>query len=342
MSETFTNPEKFARERFGPAATLEHLAGDASHRQYYRVSPEGESSRVLLFETGPFEAHHDFFLLMAAFLERGGFPVPRVLESHPERGVVVLEDLGSVSLQAHLAGADPAEWRRRYEEAVDLLIRLQQVGSAALEPWVPAYHYGLDGVRFRREMDYFEEHYVRGLLSEPSAMDGAELRRGLQELADRAGRPGDRVLCHRDFHSRNLMLSSRDSGDEPQLVMIDFQDARLGPRTYDLASLLEDAYVDVSEELVSAMKARFVAALPWQPAVDRFDSDYALVAAQRTLKAVGTFAGQAMLKGNRSYLGFIPRAMAHACRALARLPELSGLLQLLEGPLQFTGNAGGP
>ena len=76
--------------------------------------------------------------------------------------------------------------------------------------------------------------------------------------------------------------------------------------------------------------------------MDRFDSDYALVAAQRSLKAVGTFAGQAMLKGNRSYLGFIPRAMAHARRALARLPELSGLLQLLEGPLQFTGDAGGP
>jgi aminoglycoside/choline kinase family phosphotransferase len=265
-----------------------------------------------------------------------------VLESHPERGVVVLEDLGSVSLQAHLAGADPAEWRRRYEEAVDLLIRLQQVGSAGLEPSVPAYHYALDGVRLRREMDYFEEHYVRGLLGGPSGMDAAELRRGLQELADRAGRPGDRVLCHRDFHSRNLMLSSRDSAIEPRLVMIDFQDARLGPRTYDLASLLEDAYMDVPEELACAMKARFVAALPWQPAVDGFEGDYALVAAQRTLKAVGTFAGQAMLQGNRSYLGFIPRAMAHARRALSRLPELSGLLQLLEGPLQFTDEAGGP
>ena len=67
-----------------------------------------------------------------------------------------------------------------------------------------------------------------------------------------------------------------------------------------------------------------------------------LVAAQRTLKAVGTFAGQAMLRDNRSYLGFIPRAMANARRALARLPELSGLLQLLEGPLQFTGDEGGP
>jgi aminoglycoside/choline kinase family phosphotransferase len=264
-----------------------------------------------------------------------------VLESHPERGVVVLEDLGSVSLQAHVAGAGPAEWRRRYEEAVDLLIRLQQVGSAALEPSVPAYHYGLDGVRFRRELDYFEEHYVRGLLSEPSAVDAAELRRSLHELADRAGRPGDRVLCHRDFHSRNLMLSPRDSGDK-QLVMIDFQDARLGPRTYDLASLLEDAYVEVPDELASAMKARFVAALPWQPAVDSFEGDYALVAAQRTLKAVGTFAGQAVIKGNRSYLDFIPRALAHARRALARLPELSGLLQLLEGPLQFHGDMEGP
>jgi aminoglycoside/choline kinase family phosphotransferase len=123
--------------------------------------------------------------------------------------------------------------------------------------------------------------------------------------------------------------------------MIDFQDARLGPRTYDLASLLEDAYVDVSENLVRAMKARFVAALPWQPAVDSFERDYALVAAQRTLKAVGTFAGQAMLRDNRSYLGFIPRAMGCARRALGQLPEFSGLLQLLEGPLRFTGDGRG-
>jgi len=340
VSKTFTHPGEFVRQRFGPEATLEHLAGDASHRQYYRVSTEGESSRVLLFETGAFEAQYDFFLLMAAFLEHSGFPVPRVVESHPEQGVVVLEDLGNVSLQAHLAGADPAGWRRRYEEAVDLLIRLQQVGSAGLEPSVPAYHYALDGVRFRLEMDYFTEHYACGLLGQLSATDETQLRHDLQELAGRAGRPGDRVLCHRDFHSRNLMLSSRDSGGEPQLVMIDFQDARLGPRTYDLVSLLEDAYIDVPAELVSAMKDRFVASLPWQPAVESFENDYALVAAQRTLKAVGTFAGQAMLRGNRTYLTFIPRAMACARHALARLPEFSGLLQLLEGPLQFTGKPG--
>jgi len=340
VSETFTSPEDFARQRFGPAASLEHLAGDASHRQYYRVSLEGESSRVLLFETGPFEAQYDFFLLMAAFLERTGFPVPRILQSHPEQGVVVLEDLGSVSLQNYLASADPAGQRQRYEEAVDLLIRLQQVGSAGLEPSVPAYHYCLDGVRFRREMDYFQEHYVTGLLGGPPALDAAQLRCDLYELAERAGRPGDRVLCHRDYHARNLMLSPRDSGAEPQLIMIDFQDARLGPRTYDLASLLEDAYVDVPEDLARAMKARFVAQLPWQPAVDSFDTDYALVAAQRTLKAVGTFAGQAMLLRNRSYLAFIPRAMACARRALGRLPEFAGLLQALEGPLQFTAEQG--
>jgi aminoglycoside/choline kinase family phosphotransferase len=242
-------------------------------------------------------------------------------------------------LRGDVASAGPAGWQQRYEEAVDLLIRLQQVGSAGLEPSVPAYHYCLDGVRFRRELDYFQEHYVNGLLGSPPALDTEGLRRDLHALAERAGGPGDRVLCHRDYHSRNLMLTSRDTGGEPQLVMIDFQDARLGPRTYDLVSLLEDAYVDVPEALARAMKARFVAALPWQPAVDSFEADYASVATQRTLKAVGTFAGQAMLQGNRSYLAFIPRALACARRALSCLPKFSGLLQALEGPLQFTADA---
>jgi aminoglycoside/choline kinase family phosphotransferase len=337
VNETGVPPEEFARQRFGAGARLEPLAGDASQRQYYRVEPPGEPSRVLMFESGPFREPEDFFLLMATFLERTGFPVPRVLARHPEHGVVELEDLGSLSLQHHLDAAEPEEWLRRYEEAVDLIVRLQRKGSAALEPDVPAFHYCLDGVRFRREMDYFQEHYVGGLLGGLSAED--ELRQQLHALADRAGRPGDRVLCHRDFHSRNLMLTAREPESEPQLIMIDFQDARLGPRTYDLASLLEDAYVDVPADLSAAMKQRFVAALPpGCPSAESFEDDYAAVAAQRTLKAVGTFAGQATQKGNRSYLAYIPRAMARARRALDGRPAFTRLLELVHGPLRCPGD----
>jgi aminoglycoside/choline kinase family phosphotransferase len=336
VRETGIPPEEFVRKRFGPGARLDHLAGDASHRQYYRVRLPEEDSRVLMFEAGPFESQYDFFLLMAAYLERTGFPVPRVLARHPDDGVVELEDLGSLSLQHHLDGSDATEWRRLYEESVDLVIRLQQQGSAALEPDVPAYHFCLDGVRFRREMDYFQDHYVRGLLGDPPGGQADELRGWLHELAGLAGKPGDRVLCHRDYQSRNLMLRAHQPGGELQVVMIDFQDARLGPRTYDLASLLEDAYVEVPEELAAAMKQRFAAALPPDCAgAGSFDEDYALVAAQRTLKAVGTFAGQAMQKDNRSYLAYIPRALDCARRALAGAPRFSGLLQLLEGPLQL-------
>ena len=79
MSETFTEPGAFARQQFGPGASLERLAGDASARQYYRLFVEGEESRVLLFEPGPFDAASDFFLLTAAFLEKVELPVPAVL-----------------------------------------------------------------------------------------------------------------------------------------------------------------------------------------------------------------------------------------------------------------------
>jgi aminoglycoside/choline kinase family phosphotransferase len=294
-----------------------------------------------MFETGPLDPRSDFFLLMAAFLEKHGFPAPRVLESHGPEGVVVLEDLGSVSLQDHLqgpAGDDRGEWERLYAEAADLIVWLQRSGSAALGPEVPAYHFCLDGVRFGREMDYFREHYVSGLLADPLAVDtaAAEMLEGsLRKLALEAGRPGDRILCHRDFHSRNLMLPPGRDVDAPRLVMIDFQDARLGPRTYDLASLLEDAYLEVPEDLAATIKEQFLAALPRRPATEEFRRDYARVAAQRTLKAVGTFAGQAMRFGNRDYLRYIPRALACARRALADLPDHAGLLELLEGPLRY-------
>ncbi len=338
MKETLSDPNDFVRRHFGPEASIELLAGDASARTYYRLSTRDAGTRVLLFETRAFDAGSDFFLLTASFFERARLPVPAVLSSFPEEGVVLLEDLGSTSLQTFLESA-PAEARRKhYDDAIDLILRLQHEGAAALGPEAPAYHLCLDGTRFRRELNYFLEHYVDGILENPLADNPARrasLEDCLTRLADQAGRPGDRTLCHRDFHSRNLMLLERSAGTSPSLVMIDFQDARLGPRTYDLASLLEDAYVEISDELAAGLKERFLAGLPRRLDREAFEQDYAVVAAQRTLKAVGTFAGQSTLFGNQAYLDSIPRALACARRALKHLPEYKPVLDLLEGSLAY-------
>jgi aminoglycoside/choline kinase family phosphotransferase len=152
----------------------------------------------------------------------------------------------------------------------------------------------------------------------------------LAALAAEAGRPADRVLCHRDYHSRNLMLPPRARAAGGRLVIIDFQDARLGPRAYDLASLLEDPYVDLTDGLRERMTARFLDGICRPGRAPEYAAEYAAVAAQRLLKAAGTFAGQQTRFGVDRYLVYIPRALARARAMLERLPEHHALLRAVE------------
>ena len=137
-----------------------------------------------------------------------------------------------------------------------------------------------------------------------------------------------RVLTHRDFHSRNLM-SHRD-----QLYWIDFQDARMGPATYDLASLLRDSYVDLDEDFVAERAEEFrQRAVPGESR-DTFRRRFDLMSIQRNLKALGTFGYMAAVRGSRVYLPYIPRTLASVRRNLTRYPELSGLHRALARHLE--------
>jgi aminoglycoside/choline kinase family phosphotransferase len=141
-------------------------------------------------------------------------------------------------------------------------------------------------------------------------------------VAELAAEP--RVLCHRDYHSRNLML--RDD----QLFIIDFQDARMGPDTYDLVSLLRDSYVDLRDEQVDELVAYFLAVRGTGPdeAVE-FRRRFDLMALQRNLKALGTFGFQTSLRGNPVYIQFMPRTLNHVRANLARYARFSRLRDLL-------------
>jgi len=131
------------------------------------------------------------------------------------------------------------------------------------------------------------------------------------------------VLCHRDYHSRNLMLH------EGRLHWIDFQDARMGPAAYDLASLLRDAYVDVPSELRDEMAEEFrQKAVPGEPR-EVFRRRFDLTSVQRNLKALGTFGYMATVRSNPVYLPYIPRTLAHARRNLSRYPQLERLWRTL-------------
>jgi aminoglycoside/choline kinase family phosphotransferase len=173
------------------------------------------------------------------------------------------------------------------------------------------------------ELHYFLKHFLEGQRRQDlSVEDRATLSEAFHVLCQEIA-SWPRVLCHRDFHSRNLMLH------EQRLYWIDFQDARMGPASYDLASLLRDAYLDVPEELQEDLKERFrQQALPEEPR-EVFRRRFDLMCVQRNLKALGTFGFMASVRRNPVYLQYIPRTLAHARRNLARYPELERLWRTL-------------
>ncbi len=322
-------------ERY-PGARVERLAGDASTRRFYRLRPApsggDESSRVLM-DYGEAVAPGD--VAKTALLQRARLRVPEILYVFRCGGALLLEDLGDRTLEQAVLDelrqgpADSGPARGLYDLAVDLAADIAGRGTAALaaEPQDPA-RPRLDAARFRFEMDFFLEHYAGALMGRPA---DAGLRDALHDLADRAA-AGSPVLCHRDYHSRNLMvLPAGSAADAPTLAMVDIQDALPGPDTYDLASLLRDAYVDLPEDWVEPLLRRFAERAGLEDAGKpslrrRFD----LVAAERMIKALGTFGFQATSRGQDRYLEGVPRTLRRLTVTLPRIEAGADLLDSLE------------
>lgn len=319
----------FLRERFAErSGTMEiaPLAGDASTRRYFRVS-QGPKSRVLALYPEPFDEAELSFSVVRALLAGYGLPVPEILDQDGGRAILLLEDLGDQMLQELLKDAEAREVAERYREAVDQLVTLQQ--AAAKSPHKAAcFHVAFDIEKLSWELHYFEKHFLEGLRGRDLGVeDRATLAEGFHRLAEEIA-SWPRVLCHRDFHSRNLM---RHHG---ALFWIDFQDARMGPVTYDLASLLRDSYVDLPEELVAERVEEFrQRAAPDEPK-DAFRRRFDLTSVQRNLKALGTFGYMAVVRDNPVYEQYVPRTLRNARRNLHRYPELGGLLRVLASHLE--------
>ena len=299
------------------------LTGDASDRRYYRVMVPDSPSIVLSLYSGPFELDQLSFANVARLLEQMPVPIPTVIGHAGDLGVLALEDLGDVTLQAHLGAVTPAEHAMRYRQAVALIATLQKRGAELASPDFLPYGIAFDVEKLTWEMDFFTKHFIeayRGVVIPPAARE--ELRRvfGLF-IAELAAEP--RVLCHRDYHSRNLMLH------HDRLYIIDFQDARMGPDTYDLVSLLRDSYVDLPERTVDELIAYFLALKGETGSEAEFRRRFDTMALQRNLKALGTFGYQTTARRNPVYIQYIPRTLRYVRDNLDHLPQFSQLRELL-------------
>jgi aminoglycoside/choline kinase family phosphotransferase len=306
-------------------ARIVPLTGDASDRRYFRILPSDSASIVLAVHAGPIEFETLPFANVAELMRQIPLPVPLILGHSDPLGIVALQDLGDVTLQAHLGAASTAEHAALYRQAVAFIERLQRRGSElAADRYLP-YRVAFDSDKLTWELDFFTKHFIesyRGAAPSNSDRDAIAEEWGaiVQELAAEP-----RVLCHRDYHSRNLMLS------EDSLYIIDFQDARMGPDTYDLVSLLRDSYVDVSEREVDDLIAYFLALRGRDAEVDdeEFRRRFDLMALQRNLKALGTFGYQTTARRNPVYIQYVPRTLRYAREQLGKYPRFARLRDLL-------------
>ena len=304
--------------------TVMPLTGDASDRRYFRVLMKGDKPIVLALHQGPIEFATMPFVSVARLLQQIPVPVPAILHHSDELGVLGLEDLGDVTLQAHLGAATPAEHAALYRQAVSFIARMQQRGDALRSPDYPPYQSAFDVEKLTWELEFFVKYYL--LAYKGAALSEArrdELRAEWTAIVNElAGEP--RVLCHRDYHSRNLMLHGGS------LYIIDFQDARMGPDTYDLVSLLRDSYVDLTGPQVDELLAFFLA-LTGDARQDEgeFRRRFDLMSLQRNLKALGTFGYMTTARNNTVYIQYIPRTLSHVKANLAKYPRFARLWDLL-------------
>ena len=303
-----------------PDARLSPLTGDASFRRYFRVRLKGGGTLVAMDAPPPNE-NVAAFVAAREFLS-GRVSVPEICAADAEKGFALLEDFGDRTYAAALeeSGADSESL---YADATLALTRIQ---AAPMPECFPRY----DEALLRRETALFAEWHCRRAVGRP--LSGAALsvfQRADSFLVSRIARM---PVCavHRDYHSRNLMVltGERNPG------ALDFQDAVLGPATYDLASLARDAYVAPDEK-----RCGFVLDLYWRRAREaglrpaksagELRRDFEIVSAQRGLKVLGIFCRLAMRDGKRGYLADLPVVRANALAACARVEELRELGKVL-------------
>ena len=300
--------------------TLTPASEDASFRRYFRARL-ADNRRFIAMDAPPEQESCATFLHVAGVFSAAGVHVPAIHAQDLRHGFLLLEDLGEETFLDGFSQSNPADL---YAAATDALIRIQLASRPGV---LPAY----DRALLERELRLFPDWYLAHELRRELAPEDTRILQAAFDtlLANNLAQP--RVFVHRDYHSRNLMVC------EPLPGILDFQDAVYGPITYDVVSLLRDAYVRWDESQVLDWLARYwekarQASLPVHADFADFYRDFEWMGAQRQLKVAGIFARLCHRDGKQRYLADIPLVLGYllaTCRRYRELAPLAGLLERL-------------
>lgn len=301
------------------------LAGDASARKYYRVIYEQDTYVLMAWE--PFDPDKYPFINVLRHFESSGVNVPKIKKIGSEHGLLLLEDLGDLTLERKFWESSNQElsWDF-YKKSLDEIIKIHTTATQLNKPTI-AKEIMFDTAKFLWELNYAREHLIEGVLKFQLKENTAHaLQKTFVDIADRLHQE-PKVICHRDYHSRNLMIKL------DQVYVIDFQDARLGPIQYDLVSLIKDSYVDISDDYATKMLSYYFANtsfLKYQNlSQEKFQLIYELQSIQRCFKACGSFASFMNTRNDRRYLKYLNSTLKRVMRSLTLFPEYKILLDVL-------------
>ena len=307
----------------GQNFSRQSLAGDASSRRYDRL--KGKEKSLILMTDNPFHLEDSSFLHIQKCLQKNDVSVPEVLHTSPDEGLMFLEDLSDLTLE-DVFWEDQKEGSTNnsnlfYKKSIDELIKIHKISQEENSSCI-AFQLSFDQEKLIWEFNHSLTYFLQGFCEiHFSEKDLKELQNTFSKISETlANEP--QVVCHRDYHSRNLMIKSN------KVYVIDFQDARLGPVQYDLVSLLKDSYTDLSKDQQKQLLQYYLMQrnLAFD---DHFEFIYKLQTAQRTFKACGSFASFYEQKGDTRYLKYIAKTVDHTVNALKDFPEFSFFHKLL-------------
>ena len=303
--------------------TLRLASADASFRRYFRVDAEGAASTRIVMDAPPDKENSAPFVQVAGLMAQAGVTAPTVLDWDEAHGFMLLDDLGRQTMIEALDPARPDAGRPLYGQAIDALIRWQLASKPGV---LPPY----DRALLERELALFPDWYIakhRGVAVEGKLKE--RLERSFKAIVEN-NLASASVYVHRDFMPRNLML-----GAEGGIGVLDFQDAVYGPISYDIASLMRDAFLSWDEDFVLDITIRYweqarKAGLPVDEDFGAFYRAVEWMGLQRHLKVAGIFARLTLRDGKPRYLADTPRFIAYIRATASRYSELTPLLRVID------------
>ena len=297
----------------GYTQELEVVSADASFRKYYRV--KSSSSSVVVMDSSLQKESLLPFIDIANRLYEAKVKSPKILHSNLEDGFLVMEDLGSTHLFNKLDG----DFELYYAKAIKNIAKMQNTDTVGLP------NYDEEFLSF--EMNLMQEWYLAKYLNiKLDHKQQIQLSKILDYIVTQVMSQPQGIFVHRDYHSRNIMLLESSS----EVVVIDYQDARVGAITYDLVSLLRDVYVELNPTLVEKMALTFKNSKNIDVDNDTFMRWFDFMGLQRHIKILGVFARLSIRDGKDDYLKSIPLTLKYIKEVSSKYEETKGLVGLLE------------